>query len=529
MNPEIVPLKLSPIQTAPSYGLLSRYLSGEPALTDRLGGPPADIGAVREALARSRARSYHRDVLVERLLQLNTRLGASPSTLDNIQALGDESCFVVATGQQPGLLTGPLYTLWKACTSIALARQLTRELGTRFVPLFWVASDDHDLGEIEGCFVVNDAAEVQRLRVPLGPVGSPSARLHLDESAHAVFDRFLAAVPGGRFDEQLAALAAPRPGERWPEWFGRILLALFADSGLILFEPSQAVDLLEPILREELKDPARAPRALAAGQQALSALGLDAQLPTDLPSCVFAVKQGRRQRFDPDVDAVDSPEPGSLSADAGLRAAVQSLVLPAPVVVAGPGEIAYWLQLTELFASLGAPRPVLFPRLRATMIEQRVRRALATLALESDQLFSTYEELRSVLPGVDPDREQRLRTDSDRAYTACLEFTHRLKSAGAPNPKALLKLEQNYRSSLDKLVRQTLEQAQRESGVSERQARLIAASGRPKNQLQERVLCGLPFIARHGPDLFHRIAERIDPFCFEHLLIEPDSGSVEHG
>lgn len=515
-------MKIRSTHAAPRPELLLRYCSGDPALAQRLGGPPAEIGAVRESLSRCRSRSYPREQLADRLLRSNALLGAGEPTLENIRSLKDAGCFVVATGQQPGLLTGPLYTLWKAVTAIALARRLTRELDARFVPLFWVASDDHDLGEVEGCFVVNEAAEVQRVRVPLGPIGSPSARLFVDDAARDVFDRFLAAVPGGRFDRELAALAAPKPGERWPEWFGRILLELLGDCGLIVFEPEPVADLLEPILRAEARDPTRAPRALAAGREALSKLGLEAPLPVEIPSSLFLLDEGRRRRFDPDRDGSPGPS-NSLSADAGLRAVLQSLVLPAPVVVGGPGEIGYWLQLTELFETLGAPRPVLFPRLSATLIEPRVRRALDALSLEPDRLFSSYEELCRFLPEADPARERQLRTDSDRAFAALLEFTRPLKSIGGPVPKNASKLEQTYRASLDRLLRQALEQEQRAAGASERQARLIAASGRPRNALQERVLCGLPFIARHGPDLYQRIAAEVDPYCFEHQLIEPDS------
>ena len=512
-------MKITPAENAPTPELLERYLKGDPHLESRLGGPPGDENSVLDAVERCRAHPYARTALVESLLRFQHLLDAGEPALANIRALKDEATFIVATGQQPGLLTGPLYTIWKAVTAIAQARHLTRSLGVRFVPLFWIASDDHDLGEIEGCFCLNRAGEVQRFRVPLSPAGSPSAEIEVGDPATSLFEMFLNALPEGTDRDLLSSFAAPRSGERWPVWFGRILSRLFRSSGLILFEPHMARELLEPVLRAEARQPARAPSALRAGAEALRSLGLEAGLPTDAPSGLFVLDNGRRRRFDPAIEGSDG-----LSPDAGLRAAVQSLVLPAPVVIAGPGEVAYWLQLAELFDVLGAPRPVLFPRMRATLIEPRVRRALNALNLDNAGLFRSEQELREARPANDPARSQELTSEADAVFAQLCRLTSRMESLGGPVPKSSRKLEKVFRTSLDRLVRQALDQEREQQGVSERQLRLVAGSGRPKGLLQERVLNGLPFIARHGLDLFEQIVDRIDPYRFDHLLIEPESG-----
>ncbi|MFH0945155.1 MAG: bacillithiol biosynthesis BshC [Planctomycetota bacterium] len=512
-------MKITSAESAPTPDLLARYLGGDPALSGRLGGAPGDEASVLQSLERCRARPYARATLVAGLLRFQHLVEAGEPALANSRALLDENTFIVATGQQPGLLTGPLYTLWKAVTAIAQARHLTRRLGIRFVPLFWVASDDHDLGEVEGCFLLNRAAEVQRFRVPLEPRGSPSAGIEVASSAATLFETFLEALPDGADRDLLRSFAAPRMGERWPVWFGRILAHLFRSSGLVLFEPHMARDLLEPVLQAEARQPARAPSALRAGAEALRSLGLEASLPTDAPSGLFVLESGRRRRFDPDREG----EAG-LSPDAGLRAAVQSLVLPAPVVVAGPGEVAYWLQLTELFEALGAPRPVLLPRLRATLIEPRVRRALTSLGLGDEGLFRSEEELRSARPATHPARAVQLAGEADEVFGRLCRLTSGLDGLGGSVPKSCRKLEQTFRTSLDRLIRQALDQEREQQGVSERQLRLVAGTGRPRGLLQERVLNGLPFVASYGLELLECIVERMDPCRFDHLLIEPDSG-----
>lgn len=514
---------------APISDLLARYQQGDPDLCARLGGPPAALESCAAALARCRNHDYRRPELVEALQATNRSLGAGQRTEENIQALLDPNTFVVVTGQQPGLLGGPLFTFFKAVTTVALARHLTDQLDARFVPMFWNASDDHDLAEIERCYLLNAQGEVRRFRVPLLPVGAPSARVQVDDRAADVFRQFMEEVPDGSFRDALEELARPLIGERWPEWFGRILSGLFPDAGLVLFEPCQARPLLEPLLARELEQPLRFPDALRAGAEQLGSLGLDAPLPIDSASALFHLDGERRRRVDP---TTDTPDRSTLSADAGLRAVLQSLVLPAPVVVGGPGEVAYWLQLSEAFAALGAPRPVLMPRLRGTLLEPRVRRALDALGLESDDLLLDPDQQQARLPADDPKVALRLNESADRTFSAFERFAVELKgssSTAGPLEKSLNQARSALRKSLDRLVRQATEMHRQKQGVAAQKVRLVAGAGRPRGSLQERVLNGLPFLSRAGLDLFDRLSREVDPFCFDHRIISTDPRRNDHG
>ena len=143
---------------------------------------------------------------------------------------------------------------------------LKHESKFRFVPLFWIASDDHDLAEIEGCSVLDEHGDVRRFRVPLSPRDTSSAAVRVPAAAAAVVDELFAAIPSGPHQAAIRSLATPAAaeGERWPVWFARCLSRLFAGSGLVLFEPHLAQELLAPVLSREAEQPAR---ELSHGEQ----------------------------------------------------------------------------------------------------------------------------------------------------------------------------------------------------------------------------------------------------------------------
>ncbi|MBI4879048.1 MAG: bacillithiol biosynthesis BshC [Planctomycetes bacterium] len=369
----------------------------------------------------------------------------------------------------------------------------------------------------------------------LGPTGLPSARLLVPGAARAVFDQLLAALPGGPYLERVREELAPRDGERWPDWFGRMLLCVFASSGLVVFEPRHAAALLRPMLLREIDAPDRVPAALRAAARVLLEHGLPAPLRTDAPSAVFLVDQNRRRRFDPGRDDARAlreraqSEPDLLSGDAGLRAILQALLLPAPAVVGGPGELAYWIQLSEAFDLLGAPRPVFLPRMHGTLVEPRVRRGVEDLGFGAADLFLGEEVLAQRLPAPDRDKDAALRDKAQDAFAAWERFAREFEGASGSLKKSLQKLTTAFQASLHKLSRQALEEQGERAGVSLRRALLVARSFSPAGKPQDRVLSGLQFLPRHGFDLYDRLAATIDPFEFGHQLVDLGDTEAPHG
>lgn len=522
-------MRITPSTAPPTAALVARYLAGDPFLADRLGGT-ATPDAVRAVVTRLRQARFDRQGLVASLHAAHRDLSPSPSTLASITALGDPGTFAVVTGQQPGLLTGPLYSIWKTITAIQLARRLNALDIGRFVPVFWVASDDHDLAEIEGCQLVNGAGELRRFRVELTPARAPSAFVPVPDQAIAVVDSFLAEIPDGPALAQLKELVRPRPGERWPTWFGRLLLALFPDDGLVLFEPFQNTAVVAPWLEREIERPAFVSELLRRGAEGLRAHSLEAPLPWDKGPSVFVYDGQSRHRLDPArlPTARQAYGQAAISADAGLRPALQSLVLPAAVAIGGPGELAYWIQLTEVFESLEATQPVFWPRLSATVLEARARRALQALNLDVDAVLrqdsTILEEHAASDVAIAPEQVVAWKALASQVDETVARFCSDLGTVGGSIPKRTAEFQKTVTASLERILGLAGDELRDRDKNARKRRLLLRSSLLPNGKLPERVLNGLPFLARAGLDFFSRLATLIDPFSHTHYLIDVDGG-----
>lgn len=519
-------IELIPTGHEPHGDTMRRYLSGDPSLAGRLGGVPDEATLVETAsrfssdagAAASRARS---------LAAAHEGLDPDDATRRSLEALAEPNTLVVATGQQPGFLTGPMYSILKAASAVAAARRLQASTGRRVIPVYWVASDDHDLGEIEGCYCVREDGSLRRHRVDLGGRPWPTSFLDVPPGAEAAVAAFLEDLPRGEHTDHVRELVRAVPGEPWPRWFSRILLRLLPGTGVVLFDPARNTGLVEPWLLDAANDLDGLVARLAAGATALAQEGLPAPLPAAGPAGLFLFDGDRRRRVQaadlPTLEADVRRRPGALSADAALRPVLQSAVLPVVGVVGGPGELAYWAQLTELFDAFEVPRPVFLPRLSATLVEPRVARALKALGLRDEDLLNDRPPVAEAGPedAAAPDLV-RAREQSERALAALDDFGATLSSMGGPLSGRVADLRKVFRASLDKLLAAAERQEMERHGVTRRRVDLVASSGRPLGKPQDRVLNGLPFLVRGGPDLFSRIAEAVDPFDARHVLVRAE-------
>ncbi|HEX4456953.1 MAG TPA: bacillithiol biosynthesis BshC, partial [Polyangia bacterium] len=270
---------------------------------------PVGFGARDERVTRTRAaaqRSLAPGILA-RLRQDNEPLGFSEAARRNLDALAQPNVAVVVTGQQVGLCLGPLYTIFKAATAIAVARQLEAESGVRCLPLFWLQTEDQDFDEIASCTVPRPDGELMTLRLDDDPALArvPVAERRIGAELAAQFDALADALGGLPFaDETLALLRAHyRPGHSPARAFAGVLAAIFADDGLLVLDPRNEVvaGLAAPLVRAAVADHATIDALLTERAQALAAAGLAEQVRTrpGSPLCFFhpAGARGPRHRL----------------------------------------------------------------------------------------------------------------------------------------------------------------------------------------------------------------------------------------
>jgi bacillithiol biosynthesis cysteine-adding enzyme BshC len=335
--------------------------------------------------------------------------------------LAEKGGFVVTTGQQPGLFGGPLYTLYKALTAVRLAADLEAELDRPVVPLFWIASEDHDWDEAHHTYVVGVDNELHRVEVPSVDRAGEDAlwRVGIGEGGLDAVGRLRELLPPTEFAEPLLdrLQAAYAAGTTLPDGFEACMADLLAPFGVLFtsaHDPALKARSRE-VLRAAVTDAAEHEAALAARAAELEASGFPVQVPIleggvdvflDGPAgrervyrddAGFHLRHSGTKVSSEELLEIIESEPGRVSPNVVLRPAVESAVFPTLAYVAGPGELTYWAELAPLFEELGVTMPVVHPRLGATIIEAKIRKVLDKFHVTRERLEMPPHELASEL------------------------------------------------------------------------------------------------------------------------------------
>ena len=363
----------------------------------------------------------HRAALADLLREQNLAWGAGEKALANIEKLRAGAPAIV-TGQQVALFGGPLFTLFKAATAI----RRTRKMGA--VPIFWLASEDHDLAEVDHVTLpARHALHTLRLHSDGQHASQPVGAIPLGPHIAQLLDR-AAGLIGGTPEFDLLA-AAYTPSATYASAFARFLSAVFADSGLIVLDASSRAfhALGAPVLRHAIENAASLEAALHERDHLLAERGYHSQvLVAPGSSLLFLVDEATGARLPlrrkngswitahsgalpsspqlrqggsekttyttEDLLAILSIAPERLSPNALLRPVFQDYLLPTAAYIAGPAEIAYFAQSQVLYESiLGRTTPVL-PRLSATLIEPSIAKVLAQHELSLADVLSAHPD-----------------------------------------------------------------------------------------------------------------------------------------
>jgi uncharacterized protein YllA (UPF0747 family) len=283
------------VELLPLHHLLRDVASNDALGRDMFGTSPSQMADhLKDVGRRYRPR---REEVAAVLRRLHARLGASAATLKNLDRLAQPNTFVVIGGQQPGLLTGPLYTVYKAISIIKLAEDLRRRFPYEFVPLFWNASDDHDWAEVNHASLVDGNGQRQRLEYPLDSqfAGSSVGEIPLDRGALTVIQRLSEVLAGQGFAHEVEALLleSAEVSATFGEWFSRLMLILFHRHGLIIVDPAlpDLKRLAIPLFEQAFEAPLIPSQLANEAGDALEAHGYQRQIHKD-PTLYSA--QGRR-------------------------------------------------------------------------------------------------------------------------------------------------------------------------------------------------------------------------------------------
>jgi len=425
---------------------------------------------------------------------------------------------VITTGQQPGLFGGPIYTWSKALSALALADEIERVTGVPTAPVFWAATDDADFAE--ACWTaVAVVGGVERLVVdPGAPLGRTMADMPLGDTTRAF--AALRSACGATIDERAldAAQAAYRPGATVGGAYVELLRQLFEPLGIAVLDASHAAmsDATRPLLVRALDRAQSVVAALEARDQAILGAGYATQVSEVAGLSLVSerpVGGGDKRRVPiSEASAVaagsDAERRVVLSPNVLLRPVIERAILPTVAYMGGPGEIAYFAQVSAVATALGLDAPMIVPRWSATIVEPHITRILSALGVDEAELAEPHRAEGRLAKQAVPPAIQRaiaeLRGDLDRGTTALSET---LKASGLPLTERVVEgAERTIQHRLERLERRIVAATKRSHAETMTQIATARAALFPLGKRQERALNIIPFLARHGSIIVERMA-----------------------
>ena len=363
-----------------------------------------------------------RNILCDALKETNKNFGAGSKTFENISLLREDDCVTIVTGQQAGLFSGAIYTIYKALSAVKLAECL-RGQGQKAVPVFWIAEEDHDFDEVKKTFVLNREGKLAEFENTPQTYAEnlPVGMVNLDETISETVDAFFKSVSHTEFSDELKAILKEsyNSGETYSSSFAKFLTHIFAKYGLIILSPldEKLKKLSALIFAEAVEESDEIREKLLVRNEELKAENYSAQVLVEEDFFPFfwidengkrralkKNKNGRIQAKDTrrefelgELIEIARNSPENLSPNALMRPVVQDYLLPTACYFGGGAEIAYFAQNSVIYEVLQRPATPILHRQSFTVVESKHQRTLKSYELQFKDLFGGIE---GVLPQI---------------------------------------------------------------------------------------------------------------------------------
>lgn len=516
--------------------LFADYLRGLEKVARFYPRPPLEHGWVSEE---SRALAYdvaRRRAVAAILERQNRAWSASPEALENVERFR-QGAFAIVTGQQVSLFGGPLFALYKALTAIKLAAEFSRA-GTECVPVFWLATEDHDLEEVNHATLLGADGSLRRLATTSrGAENAPVNSVVLGDDLPALVASATEVLGEGEAAAWLRQ--SYRSGETLGNAFAKLFSEVFRHSGVVLLDASdpELHGLAAPLYRDALSHAAELEQALLLRNRELESAGYHAQARIPPSSTLlFYAENGSRQAIHRSgagfvigkrtiaaaaLQQQLSDDPGSFSANVLLRPVVEDYLLPTLAYVGGPSEVAYFAQAAVVYQELlGRVTPIL-PRFSATLVEPRTQRLMERYRVSVADSFHGVERLRELLAEHAMSKEVHDAFDSAEAavQSSLGALRQSLEKFDPTLAEASARSESKMRYQLGRLrTRVAHAELQRQEELG-RHAEQLMACLFPNKTLQEREVAGVSFVARYGAQFLLQLYDTVQTACPDHQVL----------
>ena len=451
------------------------------------------------------------------LRRQNIALGAGAETLSNLDRL-EEGAVAVVSGQQVGMFSGPAYSVYKALTAVQIAEELTRD-GIPAVPIFWMATEDHDLDEIRHATWF-EQGKLIRFELPLiAETGRPVGRIPLGAQIEPLLQE-AAELLANQGSDLLAQylMESYRPEETYGSAFGKLFARLFAQQGLILMDPLDTGfhKVAAPLYQHALAERDALNEKLLQRGKDLDRAGFDAQVKvTSRSTLLFHLADGVRQVITASAGKFQAgektwtrdelvrrthAEPETFSPNALFRPVVQDYLLPTAAYIAGPAEISYFAQSEVVYRHLLGRMPGMLPRAGFTLVDAKAKKLLHRYGLTVENVWGGPQELRHKMEGrsVPGSLAKKFERNQKQIAKMLAQLGEQIEKLDPTLKGTVERARQRIEFHIDKLRRKAGRAQDKKAGLISAHEQYLESLLDPHKGLQERELCLLPFLARWG-------------------------------